>query len=180
MLLRSWRFHPAWQRSDPIQSGVWHSRFFCFLELQDSLAYINSPEWQSDPDKPNSPEQLEKRREELNAYFAAEIEQAPVEKPIVHGLSDSGEPNEVSGFATVDGVKYDVNIRNEVGEFWTKANIIRHDFKYRDKQDWGGASKEDAISRGNALMQELGLDNMALEDVRPGWENDGTWYLLAF
>ena len=28
VLLRSWRFHPAWQRSDPIQSGVWHSHFF--------------------------------------------------------------------------------------------------------------------------------------------------------
>ena len=26
-------------------------------------------------------------------------------------------------------------------------------------------------------MQELGLDNMALDDVRPWWENDGTWDL---
>lgn len=147
-------------------------------ELQDCLDYINSPEWQSDPDKPNSPEQLEKRRKELNAYYAAEIEKAPVEKPIVHGFSDSGEPNEVSGFATVDGVKYDINIRNEVGGFWTSASIIRNDYKYRQgDEDWGDISKEDAITQANALMQELGLDNMALDDVRPWWENDGTWDL---
>lgn len=147
-------------------------------ELQDCLDYINSPEWQSDPDKPNSPEQLEKRRKEMNAYYAAEIEKAPVEKPIVHGFSDSGEPNEVSGFATVDGVKYDINIRNEVGGFWTSANIIRNDYKYRQgDEDWGDISKEDAIAQANALMQELGLDNMALDDVQPWWENDGTWDL---
>lgn len=147
-------------------------------ELQECLDYINSPEWQSDPDKPNSPEQLEKRRKELNAYYTAEIEKAPVEKPIVHGFSDSGEPTEVSGFATVDGVKYDINIRNEVGGFWTSASIIRNDYKYRQgDEDWGDISKEDAIAQANALMQELGLDNMTLDDVRPWWENDGTWYL---
>ena len=146
-------------------------------ELQDWLDYINSPEWQSDPDKPNSPEQLEKRRKELNAYYAAEIEKAPVEKPIVHGFSDSGEPNEVSGFATVDGVKYDINIRNEVGEFWTKAQIIRHDFKYWDKQDWGGVSKEDAISQGNALMQELGFDAYVLDDAQQQ-PHGGEWQLV--
>lgn len=147
-------------------------------ELQERLDYINSPEWQSDPDKPNSPEQLEKRRKELNAYYTAEIEKAPVEKPIVHGFSDSGEPTEVSGFATVDGVKYDINIRNEVGGFWTSASIIRNDYKYhRGDEDWGDISKEDAITQANALMQELGLDNMTLDDVQPWWENDGTWYL---
>lgn len=147
-------------------------------ELQECLDYINSPEWQSDPDKPNSPEQLEKRRKELNAYYTAEIEKAPVEKPIVHGFSDSGEPTEVSGFATVDGVKYDINIRNEVGGFWTSASIIRNDYKYRQgDEDWGDISKEDAIAQANALMQELGLDNMTLDDVRPWLENDGTWYL---
>lgn len=146
-------------------------------ELQDWLDYINSPEWQSDPAKPNSPEQLEKRRKELNDWYNAEIAKAPDEKPIVHGFSDSGEPNEVSGFATVDGVKYDVNIRNEVGEFWTKANIIRHDFKYWDKQDWGGASKEDAISQGNALMQELGFDAYVLDDAQQQ-PHSGEWQLV--
>ena len=57
-------------------------------ELQDWLDYINSPEWQSDPAKPNSPEQLEKRRKELNDWYNAEIAKHPDEKPIVHGISD--------------------------------------------------------------------------------------------
>ena len=146
-------------------------------ELQDWLDYINSPEWKSDPDKPNSPEQLEQRRKELNEWYTAEIAKAPEEKPIIHGFSDSGESNEVSGYATVDGVKYDINIRNEVGEFWTKAQIIRHDFKYWDKQDWGGVSKEDAISQGNALMQELGFDAYVLDDAQQQ-PHGGEWQLV--
>ena len=146
-------------------------------ELQDWLDYINSPEWKSDPDKPNSPEQLEQRRKELNDWYNAEIAQAPDEKPIVHGFADSGKPNEVSGFATVDGVKYEINIQNEVGEFWTKAQIIRHDFKYWDKQDWGGVSKEDAIRQGNALMQELGFDAYVLDDAQQQ-PNSGEWQLV--
>ncbi len=146
-------------------------------ELQDWLDYINSPEWQSDPGKPNSPEQLEKRRKELNDWYNAEIAKAPDEKPIVHGFSDSGDPKEVSGFATVDGFKYEVNIRNEIGGFWTKAQIIRHDFKYWDKQDWGGVSKEDAIRQGNALMQELGFDAYVLDDAQQQ-PNSGEWQLV--
>lgn len=146
-------------------------------ELQDWLDYINSPEWRSDPDKPNSPEQLEQRRKELNDWYNAEIAQAPDEKPIVHGFADSDKPNEVSGFATVDGVKYEINIQNEVGEFWTKAQIIRHDFKYWDKQDWGGVSKEDAIRQGNALMQELGFDAYVLDDAQQQ-PNSGEWQLV--
>lgn len=146
-------------------------------ELQDWLDYINSPEWKSDPDKPNSPEQLEQRRKELNDWYNAEIAQAPDEKPIVHGFADSGKPNKVSGFATVDGVKYEINIQNEVGEFWTKAQIIRHDFKYWDKQDWGGVSKEDAIRQGNALMQELGFDAYVLDDAQQQ-PNSGEWQLV--
>lgn len=146
-------------------------------ELQDWLDYINSPEWKSDPDKPNSPEQLEQRRKELNDWYNAEIAQAPDEKPIVHGFADSGNPNEVSGFATVDGAKYEINIQNEVGEFWTEAKIIRHDFKYWDKQDWGGVSKEDAIRQGNALMQELGFDAYVLDDAQQQ-PNSGEWQLV--
>ena len=145
-------------------------------ELQDWLDYINSPEWQSDPDKPNSPEQLEKRRKELNDWYKAEIAKAPDEKPIVHGFTDTGDPKEVSGFAKVDGVEYEVSIKNDVGNSWTKAQIIRHDFKYWDKQDWGGVSKEDAISQGNALMQELGFDAYVLDDAQQQ-PNSGEWQL---
>ena len=148
-------------------------------ELKDWIDHINSPEWQSDPDSPErSPEQLEERRKRLNAEYEQLVQTAPEEKPIVHGFGDSGDPNEVSGFATVDGVKYDINIRNEVGGFWTSARIIRNDYKYRQgDEDWGNISKEDAIAQANALMQELGIDNMALDDVRPWRENDGTWDL---
>ena len=146
-------------------------------ELQDWLDYINSPEWKSDPDKPNSPEQLEQRRKELNDWYNAEIAKAPDEKPIVHGFSDSGNPKEVSGTAKVDGVEYEVSIRNHVGNFWTRAEIIRHDFKYWDKQDWGGVSKENAISQGNALMQELGFDAYVLDDAQQQ-PNSGEWQLV--
>ena len=146
-------------------------------ELQDWLDYINSPEWQSDPAKPNSPEQLEQRRKELNEWYNAEIAKAPDEKPIVHGFSDSGNPKEVSGFAKVDGVEYEVSIENDVGNSWTKAEIIRHDFKYWDKQDWGGVSKEDAISQGNALMQELDFDTYVLDDAQQQ-PHSGEWQLV--
>ena len=147
-------------------------------ELKDWIDHINSPEWQSDPDSPErSPEQLEERRKRLNAEYEQLVQTAPEEKPIVHGFGDSGDPNEVSGFATVDGVKYDINIRNEVGGFWTSANIIRNDYKYWDKQDWGGVSKEDAIRQGNALMQELGFDAYVLDDVQQQ-PHSGEWQLV--
>lgn len=147
-------------------------------ELQDSLDYINSPEWQSDPGKPDSPEQLEKRREELNAWYTAEIAKAPDEKPIIHEFDDPEDPNRISGFATVDGFEYDVNITNAVGDFWTQASIVRKDYKYQEgTEDWGSISKDEAVAQANALIQELGFDNMVLDDARPGRENDGTWLL---
>lgn len=147
-------------------------------ELQDSLDFINSPEWQSDPGKPDSPEQLEKRREELNAWYTAEIAKAPDEKPIIHGFDDSDNPNRISGFATVDGYEYDVDITNAYEGFRTQVHIDRKDYKYREgAEDWGSISKDEAVAQANALMQELGFDNMVLDDARPRWENDGTWHL---
>lgn len=147
-------------------------------ELQDSLDFINSPEWQSDPGKPDSPEQLEKRREELNAWYTAEIAKAPDEKPIIHGFDDSDNPNRISGFATVDGYEYDVDITNAYEGFRTQVHIDRKDYKYREgAEDWGSISKDEAVAQANALIQELGLDNMVLDDARPRWENDGTWHL---
>lgn len=74
-------------------------------ELQDSLDYINSPEWRPDPDGPaKTPEQFEARRKELNAWYTAEIAKAPEGKPVIHGFSDSPESNRIGGFATVDGI----------------------------------------------------------------------------
>lgn len=81
-------------------------------ELRDGLEYVKSPEWHSDPDAPEmTPEQLEARRKDVIAWYEAEIEKAPEEKPIVHGFYDSDDPNEVSGSAVVDGVEYEVSVR---------------------------------------------------------------------
>lgn len=146
-------------------------------ELQESLDYVNSPEWQSDPDAPQkTPEQLEKRRKELIAYYTEAIAKAPKEKPVVTGFSDSGTPNEVSGSATVDGEKYEVFIRNCDGDWVTEADIVRTDFKYGTyKTALPEISGEEAADRGNALMAELDLDNMVLDDVQKG--ESGVWRL---
>ena len=143
-------------------------------ELKDWIDWINSPEWEPDPDVP---EQKEQRRKRLNEEYAQWVLTAPEEKPIVHGFSDSSDPREVSGSGTVDGVEYDVSIQNGEG-IANCAQIIRKDYKYkRGEKDWGDISREEAIAVGDALMQELGFDNMALDDVRLWWEKDGTWDL---
>ena len=151
-------------------------------ELQEHLDYINSPDWTSDPGKPSDPASLEARRKELNAWYTAEIAKAPEEKPVIHGFSDSDEPNEVSGTATVDGIKWEVSIRNDIDGGWTAAYIERTDYKYRDYSiQLPDASKEESIARGNALMQALGLDNFVLTDAQqwsvelPG--DNGIWRL---
>ena len=145
-------------------------------ELQETLDYINSPEWQSAPDGPTqTPEQLEARRKELNTWYEAEISKAPEEKPIIHGFSDSDDPARIGGSAVVDGVEYEVSIQNQVGQPWTRASITRHDYKYMEKQEWGGISKEDAIAQADALMQALGLDAMHLDDIQEG--DAGEWQL---
>lgn len=96
-------------------------------ELQESLDRINSPEWSPDPDAPAlTAEQRESRRDELAAYYSAEIAKAPEEKPVIHGFSDSDDPKAVRGSATVDGVVYDVSIDNNL----RYAQIIRRDYKY--------------------------------------------------
>ena len=100
-------------------------------ECQDSIDFVNSPKWHADPDAPEqTPEQLEARRQEIIAYYTAEMAKAPEEKPIIHGFEDSGTPNEVSGDATVDGAKYEVIIMNRLGGYLTNATIVNSDFKY--------------------------------------------------
>ena len=143
-------------------------------ELKDWIDHINSPEWEPDPD---APEPKEDKRKRLNAEYEQWVKTAPEEKPIIHGFYDSDDPKRISGSGTVDGIEYDISIRNEVGEFWTQAQIIRHDFKYWDKQDWGGISEEEAIRQGNALMQELGFDAYVLDDAQQQ-PNSGEWELV--
>ena len=151
-------------------------------ELQGHLDYINSPDWTSDPGKPSDPASLEARRKELNAWYTAEIAKAPEEKPILHGFSDSDDPKWIGGTATVDGIKWEVSIRNDIDGGWTEACIERTDYKYRDYSiQLPDASKEESIARGNALMQALGLQNFVLTDAQqwtvelPG--DNGVWRL---
>ena len=151
-------------------------------ELQGHLDYINSPDWTSDPGKPSDPASLEVRRKELNAWYTAEIAKAPEEKPILHGFSDSDDPKWIGGTATVDGIKWEVSIRNDIDGGWTAAYIERTDYKYRDYSiQLPDASKEESIARGNALMQALGLQNFVLTDAQqwsvelPG--DNGIWRL---
>lgn len=151
-------------------------------ELQEHLDYINSPDWTSDPGKPSDPASLEARRKELNAWYTAEIAKAPEEKPILHGFSDSDDPKRIGGTATVDGIKWEVSIRNDIDGGWTAAYIERTDYKYRDYSiQLPDASKEESIARGNALMRELGFDNFILVDAQqwsvelPG--DNGIWRL---
>ena len=151
-------------------------------ELQGHLDYINSPDWTSDPGKPSDLASLEARRKELNAWYTAEIAKAPEEKPILHGFSDSDDPKRIGGTATVDGIKWEVSIRNDIDGGWTAAYIERTDYKYRDYSiQLPDASKEESIARGNALMQALGLQNFVLTDAQqwsvelPG--DNGIWRL---
>ena len=151
-------------------------------ELQGHLDYINSPDWTSDPGKPSDPASLEARRKELNAWYTAEIAKAPEEKPILHGFSDSDDPKWIGGTATVDGIKWEVSIRNDIDGGWTAAYIERTDYKYRDYSiQLPDASKDESIARGNALMQALGLQNFVLTDAQqwsvelPG--DNGIWRL---
>lgn len=151
-------------------------------ELQGHLDYINSPDWTSDPEKPSDPASLEARRKELNDWYTAEIAKAPEEKPILHGFSDSDDPKWIGGTATVDGIKWEVSIRNDIDRGWTEAYIERTDYKYRDYSiQLPDASKEESIALGNALMQKLGFDNFALVDVQQ-WspqlpKDNGIWRL---
>ncbi len=78
-------------------------------ELKEWIDYINSPEWEPDPD---ISEPKEERRQRLNAEYEQWVKTAPEEKPILHGFHDSDDPNRISGSGNVDGVEYDVRIFN--------------------------------------------------------------------
>ena len=150
-------------------------------ECQEHIDYTKSDQWRPETDGPTrTPEQVEQRRQELIDYYTELMASAPEEKPIIHGFADFGEPDEISGTATVDEKEYEVSIQNDVGSSWTVAVIQRHEYKYRSgEEDWGEISKEDAVALGNALIEELGLDNMVLDGVEPDNQGGikGTWQL---
>ena len=78
----------------------------------------------------------------------------------------------------MDG-KIEVIIMNRLGGYLTNATIVNSDFKYYRSTDWGSISKEDAIARADAVMQELGLSDMVLADAQTPREGErkGTWEL---
>ena len=65
----------------------------------------------------------------------------------------------------MDG-KIEVIIMNRLGGYLTNATIVNSDFKYYRSTDWGSISKEDAIAKADAVMQELGLSDMVLADAQ--------------
>ena len=71
----------------------------------------------------------------------------------------------------MDG-KIEVIIMNRLGGYLTNATIVNSDFKYYRSTDWGSISKEDAIAKADAVMQELGLSDMVLADAQTPREGE--------
>lgn len=135
-------------------------------QLRESLEYVSSPEWKSNPDGPKmTQEELEAQQKNLIAYYQTEIERAPEEKPMICGFSDSHDPEKISGTATVDGMELFVSIRRYPGY----AKICRKGYENRNfssnTQEY--PSEEEALAQADALMEALGFDNMVCDDVQP-------------
>ena len=80
-------------------------------ECQECIDYTKSNQWRPGTDDPTrTPEQVEQRSQELIDYYTELMATAPEEKHIIHGFADSGEPDEISGTATVDGKEYEVTL----------------------------------------------------------------------
>lgn len=146
-------------------------------ELQDWADKIRSPQWTPDPDKGlTTPEQIEQERQRILADYDAMLATAPEEEPIIHGFSDSPEENCISGWATVDGEEYEVFLMNKAD--WRDVEIARKAYKYSgngNPEYWGDITKDEAIAQGDALIQELGLTHMVLDNAQLA--DNGTWQL---
>lgn len=147
-------------------------------DYRKSIEYVQSPQWHADPDAPaQTPEQMEARRQELIAYYTAEMEKAPEERPVIHGFSDSNKSDTIFGTATVDGNTLLVHVdAGRIGK--AEAAIYRDDFA---PSGYGGEynidegtlpSTEKAIAMADALLQELGMSDMVCDDVQP--QHNGT------
>jgi len=139
-------------------------------ELREILEDIRATEYKPDPDAATMPqEELDARQKELIAWYEAELEKAPEERPVIHGFSDSHDPKAISGTATVDGIPLEVSINRE----WGNAIIAREGLKYGCypfDENQAYPDEKEAIAQADALMKELGLDNMACDDVQL-WEH---------
>lgn len=136
-------------------------------ELQKGLEYVQSPEYHSDPDAPAQSEaELKAHRQEVIAWYEAEIAKAPEEKPVIHGFSDSHDPDRISGDASVDGQEYDVFI----DKAWGRAEIRRKGFSWETlsfAENQRFPDEQKAVSQADALLKELGFDGFVCDDVEP-------------
>ena len=150
-------------------------------ELQDWAEEIRSPQWTPDPDKGlTTPEQIEQERQRTLADYDAMLATAPEETPVVNGfIDDFPGLSRISGWAMVDGEKYDVSVNNRTdGKSMNLAEIVRDAYKYSgngNPEYWGDITKDDAIAQGDALIQELGLTHMVLDNAQLA--DNGTWQL---
>ena len=160
-------------KKQPIYAHTWTKQ-----ELQDRIEKVQSPQWTPDPDKGlTTPEQIEQERQRILADYDAMLATAPEEKPVIHGFSDSQYENRIIGWAMVDGEEYEVFLMNETD--WRDVEIIRKAYKYSgingNPEYWGEITKDEAIAQGDALIQELGLTHMVLDDAQLA--DNGTWQL---
>ena len=150
-------------------------------ELQDWADKIRSPQWTPDPGKGlTTPEQIEQERQRILAYYDTMLATAPEETPVIHGFSDSQYGNRISGWTMVDGEEYEVHIDNSTdAKSSDRVEIVRQAYKYRyrngNPEYWGDITKDEAIAQGDALIQELGLTHMVLDDAQ--LTDSGTWQL---
>lgn len=135
-------------------------------ELEKILEYVSSREWKPETDGPEmTQEELDARQKEWIDYYRAEIEKAPEEKTVIHGFSDSHDPEGIDGTATVDGIALSVCIRRDRGQAW----ICRKGCENRNFSSNTQAypTEEDALAQADALMDALGFDNMVCDDIQP-------------
>lgn len=139
-------------------------------DYQKVIDQIMDPDWQSDPDAPP------KDRDELLAYYEKELENAPEEAPIIHGFSDSSDPEQINGEATVDGVQWYVSIDNRAERLAPEVWIRREEylngipatvFDVSQTEETNLPNAEAAIAQADALIESLGLTNMVCDDVQP-------------
>lgn len=160
-------------KKQPIYAHTWTKQ-----ELQDRIEKVQSPQWTPDPGKGlTTPAQIEQERQRILSDYDAMLATAPEEKPVIHGFSDSQYENRIIGWAMVDGEEYEVFLMNETD--WRDVEIIRKAYKYSgingNPEYWGEITKDEAIAQGDALIQELGLTHMVLDDAQLA--DNGTWQL---
>lgn len=164
-------------KKQPIYAHTWTKQ-----ELQDRIEKVQSPQWTPDPGKGlTTPAQIEQERQRILSDYDAMLATAPEETPVVNGfIDDLPGTSRISGWAMVDGKKYEVSVDNSTdAKSSDRVEIIRQAYKYSgsngNPEYWGEITKDEAIAQGDALIQELGLTHMVLDDAQLA--DNGTWQL---